>query len=48
LNETGCIIGNGQRVQDVDRVTDIQALSEPTWRGGVRMQDKPLGIVERP
>jgi len=34
-------------VQDVDRVAHIQALPEPTRRGGVRVQDEPRGIVPR-
>ena len=37
-----------QGVQDVDRVGHVQALSEPTRRGGVRAQEKPLSIVQRP
>ena len=37
-----------QRVQDIDRVADVQAFPEPTWRDGVRVQDEPLRIVQRP
>jgi len=36
-----------QRVQDIDRVADVQAFPEPTWRDGVRVQDEPLRIVQR-
>src|SRR2546427_8965653 len=42
------LTGNRQRVQDVDRVDHVQPLPQPTRCGGVRMQDEPLGIVQRP
>src|SRR2546428_3596706 len=36
-----------QGVQDVDRPPHIQALPQPTRRGGPRVQDEPLRIVPR-
>jgi hypothetical protein len=36
-----------ERVQDVDRVADIQALAEPKGHGGPRVQDEPLRLVQR-
>ena len=42
------LAGNRQRVQDVDRVDHVQPLPQPTRRGGVRIQDEPLRIVQRP
>jgi len=36
-----------QRVQDVDRPADVQALPQPTRGGRPRVQHKPFGIVPR-
>jgi len=36
-----------QRVQDVDRPADVQALPQPTRGCGPRVQDKPFRIVPR-
>jgi hypothetical protein len=38
---------NRQRVQDVDRVDHVQALTEPARRSCMRVQDTPFRIVQR-
>jgi hypothetical protein len=38
-------LSNRQRMQDADRVSHVQALSEPARRSGLGVQDEPFRIV---
>lgn len=37
-----------KRMQDVDRVAEVQVLSQPPWHRGPRVYGKSFGLVSRP